>query len=104
MAEKRSQVIHFGITCSICLNTDQDHYILMITLLLPPVLGAHEAVPDARQAPAGLLLPAPRAPQTGAPLHPGADHLPGRPLDPQVHLPGHHLPRHGECVAERVRE
>ena len=78
--------------------------ILMCAVSVPPVLGAHEAVPDARQAPARLLLPAARAPPPRAPLHAGPDHLPGRPLDPQVHLPGHHLPRHGERERERERE
>ncbi|XP_037122609.1 electrogenic sodium bicarbonate cotransporter 1 isoform X5 [Syngnathus acus] len=58
-----------------------------------PVLGAHQVVPDAAQAPAGLCLPASCPSAPSPPFHPGPDHLPGRPLGPQVHLPGHHLPR-----------
>uniref|UniRef100_A0A5F8GUD2 Solute carrier family 4 member 5 n=1 Tax=Monodelphis domestica TaxID=13616 RepID=A0A5F8GUD2_MONDO len=61
-----------------------------------PVLGALQALPDARQAPARLRVPAPRAPPPDPPLHPGAGPLPGCPLDPQVHRGRHHLPCDGE--------
>lgn len=61
-----------------------------------PVLGAHQALPDAAQAPARLLLPAARASAAGPPLHPGPDRVFGCPLDPQIDLPCHHLPSNGE--------
>lgn len=62
------------------------------------VLGEDQVVPDATQTPARLLLPASRASETRPPVHPRADSLFGCPLDPQVHLPRHHLPSHGEYV------
>ncbi|CAG05390.1 unnamed protein product [Tetraodon nigroviridis] len=57
-----------------------------------PVLGAHQALPDATQTPARLLLSAPRASAAGPPVHPRPAGLLGCPLDPQIHLPRHHLP------------
>uniref|UniRef100_A0A8C1QAB1 Anion exchange protein n=1 Tax=Cyprinus carpio TaxID=7962 RepID=A0A8C1QAB1_CYPCA len=59
------------------------------------VLGEDEAVPHASQAPARFCVPAARTPAARAPLHSGADHLFGRPLDPQVHYGCHHFPCHG---------
>ncbi|KAF6106310.1 solute carrier family 4 member 5 [Phyllostomus discolor] len=59
-----------------------------------PVLGTLQALPDARQAPAGPCLPAARAPAPDPPLHPGAGALPGGALDPQVHGGCHRLPGH----------
>lgn len=66
------------------------------------VLGPDQALHDALQAPAGLLLPPPRPPEEGPPLHVGPDHLPGCSLDPQIHLHGHHLPCHGLWKNELV--
>uniref|UniRef100_A0A8C3R321 Anion exchange protein n=1 Tax=Cyanoderma ruficeps TaxID=181631 RepID=A0A8C3R321_9PASS len=60
-----------------------------------PVLGSLQAVPDAGQAPARLRVPAARPAAPHPPLHPGADRLPGRALDTQIHRGRHHLPRHG---------
>uniref|UniRef100_A0A8C4JAW9 Anion exchange protein n=1 Tax=Dromaius novaehollandiae TaxID=8790 RepID=A0A8C4JAW9_DRONO len=68
-----------------------------------PVLGPLQALPHAGQAPARLRVPAARAAAAHPPLHPGADRLPGRALDPQVHRGRYHLPRDGEapprCIA-----
>uniref|UniRef100_A0A8C0KIW5 Anion exchange protein n=1 Tax=Canis lupus dingo TaxID=286419 RepID=A0A8C0KIW5_CANLU len=61
-----------------------------------PVLGALQALPNARQAPAGPRLPAACAPAPDPPVHLGADPLSGGALDPQVHGGCHHLPSHGK--------
>lgn len=84
---------------SITLYTKSIHnfYLLIFCGL---VLGAHQALPDAAQAPARLLLPAARASATGASVHPRPVGLFGRPLDPQIHLPRHHLPCDGECKSK----
>lgn len=58
-------------------------------------MGEDEAVPHASQAPARFRVPASRTAAARAPLHSGADHLFGRPLDPQVHCGRHHFPCHG---------
>lgn len=62
------------------------------------VLGADQIIPDATQTPARLLLPAPCASETCPSVHPRPNNLLGSSLDPQVHLPRHHLPSDGECV------
>lgn len=67
------------------------------------VLGSYQAVFDAVQTPARLLLPATRSSETRPSLHPGPDHLSGCSLDPQVHIPGHHLPSDGECATVTLK-
>lgn len=62
------------------------------------VLGPLQALPHAGQAPTRLRLPPARAAAPHPPLHAGADRLPGRPLDPQIHRGRYHLPRHGKAI------
>ena len=59
------------------------------------VLGQDKVVHDAIEAPAGLFLPPSCSSEEGTPVHTGPDHLSGCALDPEIHLPGHHLPRDG---------
>lgn len=64
------------------------------------VLGPLQALPHASQAPTRLRLPPARAVASHPPLHAGADRLPGRPLDPQIHRGRHHLPCHGKAIPQ----
>lgn len=68
-----------------------------ISLHPTPVLGPLQALPHASQAPARLRLPAARSAAPHPPLHAGADRLPGRALDPQIHRGCHHFPCHGKA-------
>lgn len=87
---------------SVIFNYQHSH--MQSPLICPgPVLGAHQALPDATQAPARLLLSAARASAAGPPVHPGPVGLLGCPLDPQINLPRHHFPSNGECKS-RSRE
>uniref|UniRef100_A0A673KUF7 Electrogenic sodium bicarbonate cotransporter 4-like n=1 Tax=Sinocyclocheilus rhinocerous TaxID=307959 RepID=A0A673KUF7_9TELE len=95
---------HWGL-CLPCTGTAGNQNSLTLfesnhTFLFCSVLGEDEAVPHASQAPARFRLPAARTPAARASLHSGADHLFGRPLDPQVHCGRHNFPCHGASSAQ----